>query len=1043
MTKKKKTLRAAVLASIFAMAFSATAWAADPDGIWVGGDYNWNGTAQDQIERDPMPNYTEYAPGASGGIDKTVDGKTIYAYNPTLENNSGDADKNGTGNYEPKYNYYLQYFAYRDPEPLYVDRIVAVKMNEGGEATQDLNMYGITNTIDISGVQLFHVEYLNDGTIISPDGVNAALSNTAISLEKEVNGQKVSHYCGESAKSVSIGQIQRMNEVFYANDKNLSDGIADEAQERYEADQRINVEYNETTNQLSWTSATKVQETDDGGKLLYYYINNEGDKVNDISAENVTQTEDGGFKITIDNKTYTAYPQMKYKDPTIWTLNGLQNNTNNEDNDKNYKGLEIIQSGENAGKLYMTVKDTAGNEVTGSADIGNYIQNNAGDAYYYEIDEDGNKINVNNPITINQAITEINNTIGDTTNLGVDGDTIVQAINNTYTEAKKHTTLTQGDNIIVTPSNNENGGINYEVKTAQNVTFETVNTSTLNAQSGNIQTLYTDTAHVVTVNAQTINAATANVLTANIQTANVNTLNALTGNIQTINTSTLNAQTGNVQTLNTATANVLTANIQTANVDTLNALTGNIQTINTSTLNAQTGNVQTLNTATANVMTANIQTANVDTLNALTGNLQTTNTEVVNLGTKNGGTDIRYDTSEGRITYNNGAEKIANLNDGYYYTGDITTQVNGENPYADLTGKTIKVYGGATTDLVSTTKNIGVTTTQTNAGIEMNLQLAKDLGGFESISVPGANGKDGEDGTTITNEGIVITGPKGDSGKDGKDGTVTIKHDQVDVGGNRIENVADGVNPTDAVNVRQLDKLGNRVDKVGAGAAALAALHPLDFDPDDKLSFSAGVGNYGGETASALGMFYRPTEKVMLSAAGTMGNGENMVNMGVTFALDRKNNVSNSRVAMAREIQDLREQVAALTALVTQLAGRNNPVLIDTVMFPDVPENHWAYDYIEGLQKRGIVEGYPDGNFGGDRSMTRYEYAAMLYRALEKGFPVDSRLLDEFDAELGRIRVDRIKGLDDDGNKIERVRVNQYEGRDDYGSKLTTVNEAE
>mgnify|MGYP003398144206 FL=1 len=176
----------------------------------------------------------------------------------------------------------------------------------------------------------------------------------------------------------------------------------------------------------------------------------------------------------------------------------------------------------------------------------------------------------------------------------------------------------------------------------------------------------------------------------------------------------------------------------------------------------------------------------------------------------------------------------------------------------------------------------------------------------------------------------------------------------------------------------------------------------------------------------------------MHSAAGTMGNGENMVNMGVTFALDRKNNVSNSRVAMAREIQDLREQVAALTALVTQLAGRNNPVLIDTVMFPDVPENHWAYDYIEGLQRRGIVEGYPDGNFGGDRSMTRYEYAAMLYRALEKGFPVDSRLLDEFDAELGRIRIDRIKGLDDDANKVERVRVNDYEDRDDYGSKLVT-----
>ena len=264
----------------------------------------------------------------------------------------------------------------------------------------------------------------------------------------------------------------------------------------------------------------------------------------------------------------------------------------------------------------------------------------------------------------------------------------------------------------------------------------------------------------------------------------------------------------------------------------------------------------------------------------------------------------------------------------------------------------------------------------------------------------------------------------------------------------RITGVTDGeisANSTEAINGSQLwetnrnmDKLGGRLDKVGAGAAALAALHPMDFDPDDKLQFSAGVGNYKGETAAALGAFYRPTEKVMFSVAGTMGNGENMVNAGVTFALDRKNNVSNSRVAMAHEIQDLRDQVAALTALVSQIAGKGNP-LLDTVMFPDVPENHWAYDYVENLQKRGIIEGYPDGNFGGDRSCTRYEYAAMLYRALEKGFPVDSRLLDEFKAELGRIRVDRIKGEDADANKVERVRVNDYEDRDDYGSKLAQV----
>lgn len=265
-----------------------------------------------------------------------------------------------------------------------------------------------------------------------------------------------------------------------------------------------------------------------------------------------------------------------------------------------------------------------------------------------------------------------------------------------------------------------------------------------------------------------------------------------------------------------------------------------------------------------------------------------------------------------------------------------------------------------------------------------------------------------------------------------------INNEGINMNETKITNLADGVNPTDAVNVRQLDRLGGRLDKVGAGAAALAALHPLDFDPDDKLQFSAGVGNYKGETAAAIGAFYRPTEKVMFSVAGTMGNGENMVNAGVTFALDRKNNVSNSRVAMAHEIKDLRDQVAALTALVSQIAGKGNP-LLDTVMFPDVPENHWAYDYIDSLQKRGIIEGYPDGNFGGDRSCTRYEYAAMLYRALEKGFPVDGRLLKEFEAELGRIRIDRIKGADDDANKVERVRVNDYEDRDDYGSKLTQV----
>lgn len=249
--------------------------------------------------------------------------------------------------------------------------------------------------------------------------------------------------------------------------------------------------------------------------------------------------------------------------------------------------------------------------------------------------------------------------------------------------------------------------------------------------------------------------------------------------------------------------------------------------------------------------------------------------------------------------------------------------------------------------------------------------------------------------------------------------------DRLDQQGDQINNLNNSVN-----------RLGNRVDKVGAGAAALAALHPLDFDPDEKLTFAAGVGNYRGETAASIGAFYRPDEKVMLSLGGTVGNGENMVNMGVSFALDRTSNVNNSKVALAKEVVDLRKQVADLTLLVMQNVGQGRENLDVNRLFPDVAENHWAYEYVADLAKQGIIEGYPDGNFGGDRMMTRYEFAAMLYRAMEKGANVDSKIINEFEAELGRIRVDRISGQDDDKHKVERVRVNGGKTRDKYGSEI-------
>ncbi len=309
-------------------------------------------------------------------------------------------------------------------------------------------------------------------------------------------------------------------------------------------------------------------------------------------------------------------------------------------------------------------------------------------------------------------------------------------------------------------------------------------------------------------------------------------------------------------------------------------------------------------------------------------------------------------------------------------------------------------------------------------------------------------------------------------------GDVVVDSDGINAGNKKITNVAAGTEDNDAVNVKQLkevnanasahanfntqhienlygqdqlldsriNQLGSKVNKVGAGAAALAALHPMDFDPDDKLSFAVGAGNYAGETATALGAFYRPNEKVMMNVAGTYGNGENMVNVGMSFALDRTNNVSNSRTAMAKEIVDLREQVATqgqqiaqLIALVQQLAGVQQPVVPAEQLFPDVPENHWAYEYVNGLIAKGIIEGYPDGTFGGDRAMTRYEFAAMLFRAMEQGVVINEQVRQEFEPELGRIRVDRVKGSDADLNKIERVRVNTAVNRDDYGSKVVQV----
>ena len=251
----------------------------------------------------------------------------------------------------------------------------------------------------------------------------------------------------------------------------------------------------------------------------------------------------------------------------------------------------------------------------------------------------------------------------------------------------------------------------------------------------------------------------------------------------------------------------------------------------------------------------------------------------------------------------------------------------------------------------------------------------------------------------------------------------------------------------------KVGELGTRVNRVGAGAAALAALHPLDFDPDDKWDVAAGYGNYKDAHAVAVGAFYRPNEDTMFSVGGSFGGGENMVNAGVSVKLGQGNHVSTSRVALAKEVEDLKAIVKAQSAEIKAMCGamQSGTSVMKDVNFPDVPKDHWAYSYVKSLADRGLLEGYPDGEFKGDRSMTRYEFAAIIYRALQNGAPVDGNMgkaMEEFGPEMEKVReayrfrVDRISGEDNDRNKVERVRVNN-EGnkekgdcRDIYGSHI-------
>ena len=387
------------------------------------------------------------------------------------------------------------------------------------------------------------------------------------------------------------------------------------------------------------------------------------------------------------------------------------------------------------------------------------------------------------------------------------------------------------------------------------------------------------------------------------------------------------------------------------------------------------------------------------------------------------------------------------------------TAIGSKNTVSDskntiIVGDNRTVIGANNTVIIGSSDNGTITTVHDAVALGHNTDVSTEGGvalgsGSKATVAAGAVGYD-----------ILTNAPSTDTSATWKSTASAVSVGDVANGVTRqITSVAAGTNDTDAVNVAQLkrlhdmisvnayntvnvqgdvtnlkkdvSRLDKRVNKAVAGSAALAALHPLDFDPDAKWDFAAGYGHYHNGNAAALGAFYRPNEDVQLSVGSTVGNGETVVNAGLSVKVGAHSNVSRSRVAIGKEVLELKKTVALqnaqiqkLTALLNDVAGTHMKA-DRTTLFPDVASNHWAYEAVSDLSRRGLVEGYPDGTFGGDRLLTRYEFAEIVYRALQNGVQVDEQLVTEFSPEMALFRVDTVAKNSQGQPTIERVRVNK------------------
>ena len=414
------------------------------------------------------------------------------------------------------------------------------------------------------------------------------------------------------------------------------------------------------------------------------------------------------------------------------------------------------------------------------------------------------------------------------------------------------------------------------------------------------------------------------------------------------------------------------------------------------------------------------------------------------------------------VTGVNRAESADNLVMGVGNTASNVqhlTAIGSKNTVSDakntvIVGDNRTVTGANNIVIIGSSDNGTTTTVHDAVALGHNTDVSTEGGvalgsGSEATVAEGAVGYD-----------ILTNAPSTDTSATWKSTASAVSVGDVANGVTRqITSVAAGTNDTDAVNVAQLkrlhdmisvniyntvnvqgdvtnlkkdvSRLDKRVNKAVAGSAALAALHPLDFDPDAKWDFAAGYGHYHNGNAAALGAFYRPNEDVQLSVGSTVGNGETVVNAGLSVKVGAHSNVSRSRVAIGKEVLELKKTVALqnaqiqkLTALLNDVAGTHMKA-DRTTLFPDVASNHWAYEAVSDLSRRGLVEGYPDGTFGGDRLLTRYEFAEIVYRALQNGVQVDEQLVTEFSPEMALFRVDTVAKNSQGQPTIERVRVNK------------------